>query len=362
VAALALIPSALAPPGSGAHPAVYAHAAWFVQGTYPPDWSFTLQRLTLAELAAVLVLCVTARLAGGVRVRGHRVQDGVALPGLARLAPYMPFCVRLHAGVSLIVLTSLGLFLTPAMHLHRTPKAYALAALMLAIGTLLLAGWQTRLAAWMLLAAIPLGMLEYGDVPVLIGSTLSAGSALYLLLAGAGRWSADWELGCRAEPGPADLARGVWALRMGAGLALVLGGFTEKLAVPLISLAFLRAHPAFDFLAGAGIHVSSIEFVRAMGAMEVLLGLVVILGVLPQAGVVAASVPFTATVIMLGAVELAGHLQAHAILIVLFVYAADPALRTSTWTLWPWTRGAHGVREAIRRRAGGRLARDAMET
>jgi hypothetical protein len=42
------------------------------------------------------------------------VFPGVDIPFLARLAPWMPFAVRLHLAVSLIGLLSLGVYLSPA--------------------------------------------------------------------------------------------------------------------------------------------------------------------------------------------------------------------------------------------------------
>jgi hypothetical protein len=342
--------------------AVYAHAAWFVQGRFLPDWSFALQPLTLVYLALAVSVCVVGRMAGGVGVHGLVLRDGVPVPWLARLAPYMPFCVRIHAGLSLIVLTSLGMFLTPAIRLHATPAGYALAALTVTIGTMLIAGWRARVAAWLLLATVPLGMLEYGDFPVLLGSTLCVGSAVFLLVVGPGRWSSDWELGRGGWPTLVESARAVWALRAGAGLALVLGGFSEKLADPAVSLAFLKIHPAFDFLATAGLPITAIEFVRLMGAMEVLMGLLLIAGVAPQLTAIAVALPFTATVLMLGGVELAGHLQAHAVLIVLLVYAANPRLRATTWMLWPWQRRPVAVRVATPRPLEESLIGDSMET
>jgi hypothetical protein len=179
------------PLGDGGHTAVFAHAAWFVQGSYPPDWGFMLQTLTLTYLALAVSVCLVGRLAGSLRLKTHLLQEGLHVPWLARLAPYMPFCVRVHAGASLILLTSLGMFMTPAIRAHATPTGYALQGLMLAIGALLIAGWRARVAAWMLLAAVPLGMLEYGDAPVLLGSPLAVGSAGFVLLVGAGPWSAD---------------------------------------------------------------------------------------------------------------------------------------------------------------------------
>ncbi|HLQ61454.1 MAG TPA: hypothetical protein VK131_06295, partial [Candidatus Acidoferrales bacterium] len=109
----------------------FAHAAWFVPGSYPWDWSFALQPLSLAYI--VLAIAVTL----GVRVAGRVLGEGIEITWLARLAPYMPFCVRVHVSAALIMLASLGLYLTPSMHLKRDLLGYLLGGLMVVIAVLL---------------------------------------------------------------------------------------------------------------------------------------------------------------------------------------------------------------------------------
>ena len=60
-------------------------------------------------------------------------------------------------------------------------------------------GWQARTGAALLVAAGPLGMLEFGVLPVLSRIDM-LGLAIYVLFAGPGRWSADHERGAAAEP------------------------------------------------------------------------------------------------------------------------------------------------------------------
>jgi hypothetical protein len=44
------------------------------------------------------------------------------------------------------------------------------------------------------------------------------GSAVFLLFTGAGRWSADWELGRAKEASLEQIGPAVWSLRVMAGL------------------------------------------------------------------------------------------------------------------------------------------------
>jgi hypothetical protein len=312
------------------HNEVLLHAAWFVSGNYPWDWSFALQPLSLAYLTAAVAL------AGLVRVAGRILGEGIEISWLARLAPYMPFCVRIHVAGALIMLASLGMYLTPAMRLHANLGGYLLGALSVVIAVLMAAGWYTRVAAWLLILSGPLGVLGFGLAPVL-GRIDLLGAGVFLLFTGGGHWSADWELGRTRDFTFHDAARGIWALRIGAGLALVFAGFSEKLANPAIASAFLHLYPRFNVIADLGIPLSALEFSRLMGGMEVLLGLLLISGSIPQVVMVAAALPFIATLLMFGTVELAGHLPAHAALIAFLVFGSHPVLRPTVWALWPWS-------------------------
>src|SRR5215208_6470419 len=174
-------------------PTVFAHETWFTNGPFPTDWGFAGETLSLALLGAALAVTLLVRL---VATRF----PGVDVPALARLVPWMPFAVRLHLGVSLIGLLSMGVYLSPAMDLESTVGGIALGATMAA-------------AAALLVAAGPLGMLEFGAGPVAQRADL-LGLAVFILFAGAGRWSADAETGRGAEPSTVDLGKAIWALRV----------------------------------------------------------------------------------------------------------------------------------------------------
>ena len=311
-------------------PTVFAHETWFTDGSFPLDWSFAGETLTLALLGAALALTVL------VRVLARR-WPGVDVGFLGRLAPWMPFAVRLHLAVSLIGLLSMGVYLSPAMDLEPTVGGIALGATMAVVAVLMATGWHARGAAALLVAAGPLGMLEFGVSPVLQRVDL-LGLAVFVLLAGPGRWSADAERGAERERSLADLGRAVWALRVGAGVALIVVAFVEKLANPEMALAFLGSHPDFNVAQLVGLPIGDLEFVRIAGAVEVLFGLLLISGALPQACVLIAGVPFNATLWFFGTDELVGHLPVYAAMLVLLVYGSDPALRPAVSALWPFGR------------------------
>ena len=311
-------------------PTVFAHETWFTDGPFPTDWSFAGESLTLGFLVAALAVTLIVRLVG-------RSFPGVDVPFLARLAPWMPFAVRMHLGVSLVGLLSMGVYLSPAMDLEPTFGGFALGATMAAVAVLMITGWHARAAAGLLVAAGPLGMLEFGVSPVLQRADL-LGLAVFILFAGAGRWSADGESARFAEPSLADLGKAIWALRVGAGVALIVVAFAEKLANPAMALAFLAEHPDFNVAALAGLPIGDLEFVRMAGAVEVLFGLLLISGALPQAIVLIAGIPFNATLYFFGTDELLGHLPVYGAMLVLLVYGSHPQLRPAVSALWPFGR------------------------
>ena len=83
-----------------------AHETWFEAGHRDLDWSFAGETATLALLAGAVALTLV------VRALAH-VRSGIDVPFLARMAPWMPFAVRLHLAVSLMGLLSLGVYLSP---------------------------------------------------------------------------------------------------------------------------------------------------------------------------------------------------------------------------------------------------------
>src|SRR5215210_3958723 len=275
-----------------------AHEMWFPHDAFPMDWSFAGQTLTLVLLAVAVVATVAVRLVA-------RLWPGADVPALARLAPFMPFAVRLHLAVSLVGLLSMGDYLSPDMDLPATP------------------------------AGVLLGAAMFGVSAVLQRIDL-LGLAVFVLVAGAGRWSADFEQGRAGDPSPLEAARAIWALKVGAGVALIVVAFVEKLANPQLALSFLAEHPQLNVAQQIGLGIGDLEFIRAAGVIEVLFGLLLISGALPQVCVLVAGIPFNATLWFFGETELVGHLPVYGAMLVLLVYGSEPVLREGVRALWPW--------------------------
>ena len=311
-------------------PHLIAHETWFVGGPGNLDWSFAGQPLTLALLGAAVLATLLVRVL-------NRTRSGFDVPSLGRMAAFMPFAIRLHLAVSLVGLLSLGFYLSPAMALQPDIVGILLGAVMAVVAVGLATGFHARWAAALLVIAGPLGMLEFGVSPVLQRIDV-LGLALFVVLAGPGRWSADYELGHAADLDPVAAARALWALRMAAGVALIVVAFVEKLANPDLALAFLAERPELNAAQAVGIAMSDQEFIRLAGAIEVLFGLLLISGALPQAIVLIAGVPFNATLWFFGSVELVGHLPVYGAMLVILVFGSHPELRSATYRLWPWSR------------------------
>lgn len=311
-----------------------AHVAWFESDTSGRAWDFATQGTTLALLAAATLVMLLAR---GI---ARRV-PGVDVPFLGRMAPWMPFAVRIHLAVSLISLLSLGFYLSPSMDLHVGVVGVLLGTVMVVVAIGMATGWHTREAAILLVAAGPLGMIEFGFWEVIQRLDM-LGPALFVLIAGPGRWSADFELGAAREPSREAIARAMWALKVAVGLALIVVAFAEKLVDPERAVAFLAGRPEFNVLREVGVPIGDREFVRIAGSAEVMFGLLIMSGALPQAIVAIVGVPINATLFFYGETELAGHLPIYGTMLLLLVYGSDPELRRLVSAPWPFRSRAGG--------------------
>lgn len=310
-----------------------AHETWFLDDPYDLDWSFISEGLTLALLGVALGITLLLRLL-------NRYRDGVDVPWLGAVAPYIPFAIRIHLAVSLVGLLSLGFYLSPAMDLETDFAGIALGGVMALVAIGMATGFRAREAAGLLILAGPLGMLEFGVDPVLQRIDV-LGLAAFILIVGPGRWSADLERGKAsdrfARKGPiADrdldlLAKGILVLRVAAGLALILVALYEKLLNPQLALDFLAEHPNLQVADQLGLGMSDLDFVRVAGAIEVLCGLLLISGALPQVIVLVAGIPFNATLWFFGINELVGHLPIYGAMLAMLVFGSHPQLRATTY-------------------------------
>jgi uncharacterized membrane protein YphA (DoxX/SURF4 family) len=289
-----------------------AHVKWFIDDPeqFPLEWGRLLAPATIGGA----VLAVVGALV--LRWLVQRVDEDRITGWVRRtLRPYLPLLLSVHLGIALTAYALTGRYLAPSLELPAGRWGSALAALQLIVAALIMLGLFTRVAAGLLVVSGPLGMAFYGLAPMLERIEL-LGIALYLAIVGRRRFSLD---GLRHGSGelPTMNPPAVGMLRVCAGLAMVVGAFTEKLLAPGVSEAFLRRFPRFNFLEGAG--VSDRAFSDAVGAVELALGLLLLSGVGTRLAVLAAVVPFNVTLLFFGVTELIGHLPIYGIFLVLLV-------------------------------------------
>jgi hypothetical protein len=326
-------------------PVIRAHEAWFTDARPPYDWSFAVEPATLLLIGAAVAVAVLWRLAAG-RLLSPELPF---LRPLGKLSPYVPRLLGIHAGVSLLAQAAMGTYLAPSLDLPSSPLGSTVAIGEGVLGVWLITGYRIRTAAWLLVAAGPLGMPGYGVVPILERVDL-LGVALFLALLP----PADTPGGA-VDAGPERIRLPLFALRMAAGGSLVILAFTEKLARPDLALALLDRYPAFNVLAALGAPIDDLTFVRIAGAVELLFGFLLISGALPQVAVIVAGVPFNATLFFLGTPELIGHLPVYGTMLALLVYGSDD--RVAPEVSWLPPTGSMAWSAPSRpRRLGGRTA------
>lgn len=291
---------------------ILAHQTWFTDARPGFTTELLTDPITIGLLAAVLAATYLWRVIG----RRTPTPELRVLSPLGRLSSWVPRLLSIHAGVSLIAQAYGGSYLAPGLALEGTVGT-GLAVLEGVVGVWLTTGIRVRPAAWLLVAAGPLGMLSYGIIPILERVDL-LGIGLFLALLPPG----DDDLGARPVA-PEVLGWPLLAMRLLVGGSLIVLAFTEKLARPDLALAFLDQFPAFNLLQLVGLDVPDLMFIRIAGAIELLFGLLIISGAMPQLAMLVAGIPFNATLFFFGAGELVGHLPIYGAMAALLIYGSS---------------------------------------
>lgn len=290
----------------------FAHTTWFTDERPAYDFEFLLQPASLALVCGAVLIAALWRWAS------HRLPrpELRVLTGIGRLAPWIPRILGIHAGVSLIAQAYGGTYLAPGMELPAGIAGTTLAIIEGSLGVWLVSGWRVRIAAALLVAAGPLGLIAYDPIAILERVDL-LGIALFLVFIppGPDRHGA-------VSIHPDRLRAPLFLVRLSAGGALVVLAGTEKLIRPDIGLALIDRYPILNLASTVGLEIPDIEFLRIAGAIELLFGLLVISGALPQIAVIVAGIPFNATLFFFGASELIGHLPIYGVMLAMLVYGS----------------------------------------
>jgi uncharacterized membrane protein YphA (DoxX/SURF4 family) len=302
-----------------------AHEKWF----YPevPEHAHITTALSFPWIIGLLVAsAITAGAGFWWRARGQRdlIPGPQALGATperrARFYSLVPLILGIHVGVPLIVLGISGQLFSPNNHLAG-PWSYALGVSEIGIGLSLLYGGLTRVAAAALALLWLIGVPVAGLEPML-ENLQYLGFAAFFYFTGRGPYAIDRLLFPAIEPPRNYSLRAMPSLRIGVALSLSVVAFTEKLANPQLSLAFLQRYN-LNFTPWLGIPMSDRTFVLCAGTSELAIGLLLVFGYFPRSVIATVWVLINMTLVVFNWVELVGHLPIYGAMAVLLIWTPD---------------------------------------
>jgi hypothetical protein len=241
------------------------------------------------------------------------------------MEPSAPAILGVQAAITLIFEASrLDLF-APNIELPENAVGVVLAAMAVVAAFSFITGVLTR---W---GAIIVGLLWlscFAFVPPIevFEQTLWLGIAIYLAAVGRGvvRLGAAEAEEDRSELTDRLLPWALPALRVAAGITVLVLAFSEKLLNVQLGELFLAEYPKFNVLGWAGIDWFTDErFVLLIGIIETMAGCALIAGYLPRLVILGLWIPFNLGIAFLPPQELIGHLPILATMYVLLVRGTE---------------------------------------
>jgi uncharacterized membrane protein YphA (DoxX/SURF4 family) len=339
LALVALLGGLIAWPGTAS-----AHEKWFYDATpHQTRWEKAFGFSGILGVGAAVTLTVLAGLAWRARRGRDLIPGPTALgateSGRARFYAIVPLILGIHVGVPLLVLAIKGELFSPNNQL-RGPWIYWVGVVQIAVGLSFLYGGMTRLAGVALGVLWLVGSGLFGLEPMLENAHY-LGFAAFFALAGRGPYAIDRLLFPALEPSPQLARRALPSLRLGLGLGLAVVAFTEKLANPELSRAFLEKYP-LNFTAWIGLPMSDELFVLCAGTTELVIGLCLMFGFFPRTIILTAWVFINMSLTVFDWVELVGHLPMYGVMAVLLIWT--PAEEDQRL----WVQGVLGTSEGGR--------------
>jgi uncharacterized membrane protein YphA (DoxX/SURF4 family) len=320
-----------------------AHEKWFYDATpYQTRWERAFQLPGIFGVGAAVALTTLAGLAWRAR-RGRDLIPGpkalgATESGRAQFFALIPLILGIHVGLSLLVLAIKGDLFSPNNHIHGV-GIYWLGVVQLGVGLSFLYGGMTRLAGAALGVLWLIGCGMFG-MELMLENAHYLGFAAFFVLAGRGPYAIDRLLFPALEPSPHLARRAMPSLRIGLGLGLTVVAFTEKLANPELSKAFLGQYP-LNFTAWMGLPMSDELFVLCAGTTELVIGLCLIFGFFPRTIILTAWVFINMTLTIFDWVELVGHLPLYGVMAVLLIWTPTEEDQRL------WVRGVLGTTEDV---------------
>jgi len=247
----------------------------------------------------------------------HRVPEPRVIRSLERFARTGPLALRIALGVSLIAAALAGWLFVPSLAVEPDGGGYALLAVEVLCGGLILAGWRTRYAALLLAALGVVAMVPFSFESILEQVHI-LGIAVFLFIAGPGAVSLDARRDAqRAFADRRAPAAALFLLRLAMGFGIAYGALTEKLLNPALAGALLDQRPFLNVLRPLG--VSDPAFVWLAGVTELVIGIVIISGQITRPVMAVGLALFSVTLLVFGLPELIGHLPYYGIMLTLFI-------------------------------------------
>ena len=288
------------------------HVKWFTDPRpHPTHYDLLLSVPVLAAFAIALFGVGVAYLIQ------HRVPEPRVIRSLERFARTGPLALRIALGVSLIAAALAGWLFVPSLAVEPDGGGYALLAVEVLCGGLILAGWRTRYAALLLAALGVVAMVPFSFESILEQIHI-LGIAVFLFIAGPGAVSLDARRDAqRAFADRRAPAAALFLLRLAMGFGIAYGALTEKLLNPALAGALLDQRPFLNVLRPLG--VSDPAFVWLAGVTELVIGIVIISGQITRPVMAVGFALFSVTLLVFGLPELIGHLPYYGIMLTLFI-------------------------------------------
>ncbi len=290
----------------------HAHLKWFVDGSKQHSHIYeNVTSYSLAWIGIALILILAAILIDKIFPKISASWES------NKIEKYATSILGVFLGTSLLIsalngtLFSMNIKNDGALNLALMLEGF--------IGISLIVGLAVRQAS-LLLIALWITATQLAGLIVTLENLWIPGAALFFILRGRPVMRYSREDVFSALNTKIRQAHAMTFLRMFIGANLIFLGFSEKIMVPELGLAFLQDHH-WNFMAKLGVAWFTDEvFVFSAGAVEIILGLFLLAGYVVRLTAVALAVLFLIPPFFMGAEEMIGHIPHISIVVMLILF------------------------------------------
>ena len=311
--------------------AAQAHVKWFLSKSeaellaQPKPDLFVHLRWDNGLVGMLVAICLYLAHRLNRKLSAHPLNKKLAATAGA-FDPYIQLFIGIFTGLVLLYCAQNMTFFVPNLHLHSCCKWIARTEAL--VGLALILGLMARPAAAAMLFLLGFSFLKFplNDCADLLPMY---GIALYVLIAGRGKFSVDYLIGVAGGDALPVCEISTAVLRIAVGLGLICLGLDEKLINPQLALNLLQQHPVLNFMHIFG--MSNDLFILISGFVEVSLGICLTFGIFPRLAITALAGLFCATTLVFGSSEFIGHMPYYAIFIAVFLRGANITASAADW-------------------------------